>query len=648
MIDGTLEAPPETRNQANSGDLWVLLRGTRSVAVDIETTPETPQEPWTGKDPTRALLKQIGFGDEETGISIFWEDASKTLRESVKQLLADPKLVKVFHNGPWFDIRVLERYGMPVVNWEDTRDMRRAVSSTSKLSLNHLGSLATDIHAWKSGDDKFDEDSVDGPVEDFAEDAPTEEPVAAWASDDKEEAGKYNALDCAVTARVYRMCLADMHSERKAGAPVAKLYEVHKKLSLITAEMHTTGIYVNKDWRGFLLTCLEQSVEEKRALVKVAVGDENFPVTANGMRALIYRRHAKTGIKCFHVPDPVDKRMYTNPELKETIAVNENSLLMLLVSGMAPDELVPIIEAWWTYQGEVKRLGYVKSALLDHATGPDGRLRPGWNSCGADTMRFSCSQPNVMNIEQMLRVMLGPAPGNAMVHADKASLEIRVMHGVTGDTNLGKGIALGSVYSFDAHEWFKVPRDQDPKKTVPSLYKACKIIHLGAQYGAGDKTIWSQALRQERRFKWAQVVALSKQFKATYRGVMDYWAEEMERVQACGYSEGRILKGRRYYPTEPELSETVNYPIQRTAAEMMNLELIELHERLRKEAPRARIVFQLHDAIDVEAPEADADCVQRIVASVMNREWTFCGRTNPYPVEIKTAYASAGQTWADL
>jgi hypothetical protein len=62
----------------------------------------------------------------------------------------------VMQNGWWFDMRVLSRYGIKVNNMADTRDMRRAISVTSRLSLGYMGSLYLDIEDWKlkGGDDE--------------------------------------------------------------------------------------------------------------------------------------------------------------------------------------------------------------------------------------------------------------------------------------------------------------------------------------------------------------------------------------------------------------------------------------------------------------------------------------------------------------
>jgi DNA polymerase-1 len=336
--------------------------------------------------------------------------------------------------------------------------------------------------------------------------------------------------------------------------------------------------------------------------------------------------------------------MYTN-ELMETISVDEPSLLQLIVGGACPTSLLPIIEAYWELQGEKKRLGYIKSELFDQALGPDGRLRPGWNSCGTDTGRFSCSEPNVMNIEQLLRHMLAPGPGNAIVHADKKQLEIRVMAVVAADEVLQTAIDSGDLYSAEARGYFNI-HDSEPVKK--SARQSAKIIRLARQYGAGLKTCYAQALRMDRTFTLSRTQLLMSSFDKRYYRTVRYWHEEMERVLECGYSEDRLHGRRRTYPMPPELSETVNYPIQATAAAMMNEEILTLDERLRADCPSAHIIIQLHDAVDVECPEADVPKVERIMNEVMNREWTFCGVTRMFGVDMKATYHSRGGTWADV
>ena len=77
----------------------------------------------------------------------------------VRDLLADRKIVKVGINIIWFDLPVLERYGLKVAPFDDCRDKRRAISSTSRLSLAYLATQYTDAPPWKA---EKDEESEDG------------------------------------------------------------------------------------------------------------------------------------------------------------------------------------------------------------------------------------------------------------------------------------------------------------------------------------------------------------------------------------------------------------------------------------------------------------------------------------------------------
>src|SRR5690606_6252188 len=94
------------------------------------------------------------------GVSHWWTDGRKRVEREIKRILEDPNIVKVFHNGDWFDLRVLQRYGIRVRNVFDTRDARRALSSTSILKLSNLASLYNDAHEWKENEEDVEQGLV--------------------------------------------------------------------------------------------------------------------------------------------------------------------------------------------------------------------------------------------------------------------------------------------------------------------------------------------------------------------------------------------------------------------------------------------------------------------------------------------------------
>lgn len=149
LINGTLEpGPTRLETSPTVEDVFNVARNVPFISVDVETWPENSAEPWTGKDPLRARLRKVGLGNTEWGLSHQWSTSHK-VEVAIKRVLEDTNILKVAHNWDWFDDRVLKRYGIHATPVEDTRDLRRALSTTSPLRLPYVASLYTDAPPWK-------------------------------------------------------------------------------------------------------------------------------------------------------------------------------------------------------------------------------------------------------------------------------------------------------------------------------------------------------------------------------------------------------------------------------------------------------------------------------------------------------------------
>lgn len=153
MLSGKLEPAPTTIIKPTVADYQKLAQSGLALACDIETRAMPGRPDYEGKDPYRAGLRTIALGTPMLGIAYWWGSDSKVQRVIIN-ILEDSKVIKIFHNGWMFDQPVLIRYGIKVQNARDTRDMRRAVSATSRLSLRHLASIYSDFAPWKENEDE--------------------------------------------------------------------------------------------------------------------------------------------------------------------------------------------------------------------------------------------------------------------------------------------------------------------------------------------------------------------------------------------------------------------------------------------------------------------------------------------------------------
>jgi DNA polymerase-1 len=89
--------------------------------------------------------------------------------------------------------------------------------------------------------------------------------------------------------------------------------------------------------------------------------------------------------------------------------------------------------------------------------------------------------------------------------------------------------------------------------------------------------------------------------------------------------------------------ETVNMPIQGTAADVLKKAMIDVHRELSRynegRAAESRMILTVHDELLFEAPESDAQEIAALVSHVME---------NAYPLDVPlTVDVGVGLTWKD-
>ena len=60
-------------------------------------------------------------------------------------------------------------------------------------------------------------------------------------------------------------------------------------------------------------------------------------------------------------------------------------------------------------------------------------------------------------------------------------------------------------------------------------------------------------------------------------------------------------------------------PIQGTAADVMKLAMVRVHDRLRREAPEAKLLLQVHDELIVECPVEERVQVTQLLTEQMQQ-----------------------------
>ena len=175
---------------------------------------------------------------------------------------------------------------------------------------------------------------------------------------------------------------------------------------------------------------------------------------------------------------------------------------------------------------------------------------------------------------------------------------------------------------------------------TPELRRRAKAVNFGIVYGIGDYSL-SQDLHISRK-KAAEYI---ENYLATYPGVDHYLKTTVETAHKDGYT--TTMYGRRRYI--PELASknknlrafgervAMNSPIQGSAADIIKIAMLRVHDALNKAGIDARLIMQVHDELVVESAKSCAKEAQEILVREME---SAAQLTVPLVAE-----AGMGQNW---
>lgn len=273
----------------------------------------------------------------------------------------------------------------------------------------------------------------------------------------------------------------------------------------------------------------------------------------------------------------------------------------------------------------------------------DGRVHSTFYQTGAITGRISSSEPNLQNIPvrtplgRELRKMFTAAPGRLLVDADYSQIELRLLAHISEDESLIRAFKEGvDIHALTASQVFGVPLTA----VTGEMRSRAKAVNFGIIYGISDF-----ALAEDIGVTRREAKAYIERYLDSYPGVRRYMKEIVERARENGYVE--TLFGRRRYIPDIKAKNfnlrsaaervALNAPIQGTAADVIKLAMVKLHERLEKDFPGSKLILQIHDELIVETPENMAEAVREAVVEVMEH-------TVDCRVTLE-ADAGIGKTW---
>lgn len=264
---------------------------------------------------------------------------------------------------------------------------------------------------------------------------------------------------------------------------------------------------------------------------------------------------------------------------------------------------------------EYRSLSKLKSTYLDklpeQISPKTQRVHTSYHQAIAATGRLSSSDPNLQNIptrseegRRIRQAFIAPT-GYSLLSADYSQIELRIMAHLSQDQALQQAFANGlDIHAATASEVFGVTIADVSQEER----RRAKAINFGLIYGMSAFGLAKQLgiSRHEAQ------LYVDKYFER-YPGVKNY----MERTRALAKSQGFVqtLSGRRLYL--PDISAknfalaraaertAINAPMQGTAADLIKLAMIALHNAIFQHKLDAKMIMQVHDELVLEVANRD-------------------------------------------
>ena len=585
--------------------LIVLLSESSEICIDTETT---------GIDANNVQLVGLSFSiKEHEGYYLpvandgDGEDSSKYILAKFKKLFDNTDIIWIGQNLK-YDFLVLKWYGIKLKGKTfDTMLAHYVIEpegrrSMDLLSAQYLGYEPVSIETLIGKKGKNQGTMRDVPVEQVTE---------------------YAAEDADITLQL-KHCFEPLIIKRE----VSRVFvEVENPLMQVLVDMEFEGVKIDEKFLNDYSKVLEQEIKisEERVFEQAGVrfnlaspkqlGDVLFDILKIDAKA----KKTKTG----------------------QYATGEEVLAKLAAKHKIVDDIL-----------NFRELSKLKStyvdALPEMINPKTGRVHTSYAQAVAVTGRLSSTNPNLQNIpirsdrgKEVRKAFIPRDESRFLVSADYSQIELRIVAAISGDPNMCEAFKQGKdIHTATAAKVYGI---EEADVTKEMRYKA-KSVNFGIIYGQG-----AFGLAENLSISRTEAKEIIDNYKKEFPNIQLYMDQQINKAKEQGFVE--TLIGRKRWLRDINSSNftvrgfaernAINSPIQGSAADMIKLAMIKVHNEMKKKHWESKMILQVHDELVFDAVESELPALKILILDCMTNAMVL---PNGVPVE---AEIGVGKNWLE-
>lgn len=275
-----------------------------------------------------------------------------------------------------------------------------------------------------------------------------------------------------------------------------------------------------------------------------------------------------------------------------------------------------------------------------------GRVHTTYAQAVAVTGRLSSTNPNLQNIpvrsdrgKEIRKAFIPRDNDHILISADYSQIELRIVAAISGDTNMCDAFKMGKdIHTATAAKVYGV-NEEDVTKEM--RYKA-KSVNFGIIYGQG-----AFGLAENLAISRTEAKTIIDNYKKEFPGITQYMESTIQFAKDNGYVE--TLMGRKRWLRDINSSNftvrgfaernAINSPIQGSAADMVKLAMIKVHQAILNQKLKSKMILQVHDELIFDTLKSEAEEIKSLIIENMENALQL---PNHVPV---IAEAGIGENW---
>lgn len=509
-------------------------------------------------------------------------EATQAIVDQFKPLLESPNHVKIGQNIK-FDMLVLRRYDVEVkapiydtmlAHYLVEPDLKHGMDYLSETYLGYTPVSITELIGKGKNQLSMRDIAV-------------------------EKVSDYAAEDADITLQLKNK-LAPMVESREQNSVLEK---IEHPLMYVLGDMEWEGVKIDQQF------LVDYSAELN--IDMLAVRDEIYKLA--GLEFNVDSPKQLGEVLYTHLKLPFEGKKTATGQL----STNEDALQGLI-------KLHPIAEKILDYREITKLKSTYVDALPQLINAKTGRVHTTFRQAVAATGRLSSDNPNLQNIpvrtergKRIRKAFVARDADHILLSADYSQIELRIVAELSGDENMREAFEKKiDIHTATAAKVYGVPLEE---VTKDMRYKA-KSVNFGIIYGQG-----AFGLAENIGVSRGEAKSIIDNYFVQFPKIKGYMNDNINFAREHGYVQ-TIMGRRRYLKDINSKNFTVrgyaernaiNSPVQGSAADLVKLAMIDIHNEFKRLKLRSRMTLQVHDELVFDAHRDEVEIIKPIIYEKM-------------------------------